>query len=176
MEILVNNKLTRQRSGGNFNMSKSMVVGGLFLSGLLLFSGSGCSISYSVDQSSDSVSQSLDSISAIFDSFTSVSTSSGSEKKDVQAALQRFRDDVKGLTRIFIDDTHDSDNFERQLADVAMQYGILDWEHEPTTFEAIGISLRQNGVAETDIAHVSFLQTPVLKQNRNRILEAFRQV
>ena len=152
-----------------------MVSGGLLLSGFLLFAGSGCSISYSVDQSSESVSQSLDSISASFDSFTSISTSSGSEKNSVQAALQRFSDDVRGLTRIFLDSTQDSDDFERQLADVARQYGIFDWEHESITFEAIGNSLRQSGVSEADIAHVIFLQTPVLKQNRNRILEGFRE-
>lgn len=155
-------------------MFNAKVVRGFFLSGCALLAGAGCSLSYSVDQSSDSVSHSLDSISASFDSFTSISTSSGSEKKDVQAALQRFADDVKGLTRIFVDDTHGSDNFERQLAGVAMQYGILDWEHEPITFAAIGSGLRQSGIDEADIAHVSFLQTPVLQQNRNRILEGFR--
>ena len=156
-------------------MDKSMARKIIFLSGILLFAGSGCSVSYSVDGSSESVSQSLDSISASFDSFTSLSTSSGSEKKDVQPALQRFRDDVRGLIRIFLNTPQDFDNFERQLADIARQYGVFDWEHEPLTFEAIGTSLRQSGLAEADIVHLSFLQTPALKKNRERILEGFRQ-
>ena len=157
-------------------MKERLVTKSLLLLGCTFLIGSGCSVSYSVDQSSDSISQSLDSISASFDSFTSISTSSGSEKQDVQAALQRFSDDVRGLTRVFLDNAQGADNFERQLADVAMQYGIFDWEHEPITFEAIGSSLRQSGIAESDIAHVSFLQTAILKQNRYHILEGFREV
>lgn len=148
----------------------------LLLLGCTLLVCSGCSISYSIDQSSESITQSSDSISASFTSFTSISTSSGSGQKSVEAALQRFRDDVKGLTRVFLDSDDGSDDFERELSNVAMHYGILDWESEPMTFEAIGNGLRDGGLVEDDIQRLSFLQTPVLKQNRNRIMEGFQEV
>jgi len=157
-------------------MRKRMLVRRLLLLGCTLLVGSGCSISYSVDQSSESIAQSSDSISASFESFTSISTSSGSGQKEVQAALQRFKDDVRGLTRVFLNNGDGSDNFERELTIVAMHYGILDWESEPMTFEAIGSGLRDSGLAEDDIQSVSFLQAPVLQQNRNYIMEGFQEV
>lgn len=157
-------------------MKERAHIRSLLLLGCTLLVCSGCSISYSIDQSSESITQSSDSISASFTSFTSISTSSGSGQKSVEAALQRFRDDVKGLTRVFLDSDDGSDDFERELSNVAMHYGILDWESEPMTFEAIGNGLRDGGLVEDDIQRLSFLQTPVLKQNRNRIMEGFQEV
>ncbi len=156
-------------------MKEQAHIRSLLLLGCTLLVCSGCSISYSIDQSSESITQSSDSISASFTSFTSISTSSGSGQKSVEAALQRFRDDVKGLTRVFLDSDDGSDDFERELSNVAMHYGILDWESEPMTFEAIGNGLRDGGLVEDDIQRLSFLQTPVLKQNRNRIMEGFQE-
>jgi len=158
-------------------MSRRLLITGPILLGCILLSGSGCSISYSVDQSSDSITQSSDSISASFESFTSISTSSsGGGQKSVEAALQRFKDDVMGLTRLFLENGEGSAEFQRELTHVAMGYGILDWEREQMTFEAIGNGLREGGLHEKDIDNVSFLQTPALKQNRYRIMEGFHQV
>ena len=157
-------------------MKERAHIRSLLLLGCTLLVCSGCSISYSIDQSSESITQSSDSISASFTSFTSISTSSGSGQKSVEAALQRFRDDVRGLTRVFLDSDDGSDDFERELSNVAMHYGILDWESEPMTFEAIGNGLRDGGLVEDAIQRLSFLQTPVLKQNRNRIMEGFQEV
>jgi hypothetical protein len=157
-------------------MKERFFIRSLLLLGFILLVGSGCSMSYSIDQSSDSITQSSDSISGSFESFTSISTSSGGGQKSVQEALQRFRDDVKGLTRVFLNGSDGSDNFERELSTVAMHYGILDWEREPMTFEAIGKGLRDGGLAEDEIQRVSFLQTPVLKQNSNHIMEGFQEV
>lgn len=139
----------------------------------LFLSSTGCSISYSVDQSSDSVTKSSDSISASFDSITSISTSSGSEKKDVQAALQRFRDDISGLTRLFLNSDQGGHDFERQLGEIAMHYGVADWEHEPMIFLAIGTGLRDSGITRTQIGTISFLQTPVLQQHHKLIENGF---
>ena len=157
-------------------MKERFFIRSLLLLGCTLLVGSGCSISYSIDQSSESMTQSSDSISASFDSFTSISTSSGGGQKPVQEALQRFRDDVKGLTRVFLNSGDGSDNFERELSTVAMHYGILDWEREPMTFEAIGKGLRDGGLSEEEIPRVSFLQAPVLQKNRNYIMEGFQEV
>lgn len=159
-----------------FIMRKRMFVRRLLLLGCTLLVGSGCSMSYSIDQSSESIKQSSDSISASFESFTSISTSSGGGQKQVETALQRFQDDVKGITRVFLNNGDGSDNFERELTAVAMNYGILDWESEPMTFEAIGSGLRDGGLAEEDIQSVSFLQAPALQQNRNYIMEGFQEV
>lgn len=135
----------------------------------LFLCSAGCSISYSIDQSSDSITKSSDSISASFDSLTSISTSSSSEKKDVQAALQRFRDDISGLTRFFLNSDQGGDDFERQLGEIAMYYGVADWEHEPMIFLAIGTGLRDSGLTRTEIDDISFLQTPALQQHQKLI-------
>jgi len=147
----------------------------LLLAGTLLLLPS-CSISYSVEQSSDSIAGSLDSISASFESFTSISTSSGSEKEEVEAALQRFKEDIKGLTRVSLAGKDDHENFERQVSEVAMQYGILDWEHEPSACMAIGNGLREGGVAEPDIPDVSLLQGSLLKKRYGCILKGYQEV
>lgn len=157
-------------------MTKRVLIRGSLLLGCIFMAGSGCSLSYSIDQSSESITQSSDSISVSFESFGSISTSSAQTQASVQAALQRFKDDVKGLTRVFLDNDEGSDEFERELTNVAMNYGILDWEREPTTFEAIGNGLRDGGLHENDIQNISFLQTPTLKENRIRIMEGFQEV
>jgi len=138
--------------------------------------GSGCSISYSVEQSSDSVAGSIDSISTSFDSFGSFSTSSGSGKKEVQAALLRFKDDIRALTLVFLQQEQQTDYFERQVGSIAKQYGLMDWEREPVTFMAIGSGLRQGGVTEPEISRISFLQSSVMIKNRRIIQEGFLEV
>ena len=147
----------------------------LLLAGTLLFLTS-CSISYSVEGSSDSIAGSLDSISASFESFTSISTSSGSEKEEVEAALLRFKEDIKGLTRVSLASRDNHEIFERQITEVAMQYGILDWEYVPATCMAIGNGLREGGVAESDIADVSLLQDSLLMKRYGCILKGYQEV
>ena len=147
----------------------------LFLVGTLLLLNS-CSISYSIEGSSDSIAGSLDSISASFESFTSISTSSGSGKEEVEAALIRFKEDIMGLTQVSLASNDDHENFERQVTEVAMQYGILDWEHEPTTCMAIGTGLREGGVAEADISDVSLVQGSLLKKRHGCILKGYQEV
>ena len=146
---------------------------GLFI----LLIGSGCSISYSVDQSSESIAQSLDSISGSFESITSISTSSGSGKQDVAKAMQRFREDIAALTHVFLKKENDEPYiFEQQLAEVAQQYGILDWENEPQIYFAIGGALRLSGINEAELDSLTLLQSSVMKRNKSQILDGYQEV
>ena len=142
-----------------------------------LLIGSGCSISYSVDQSSESIAQSLDSISGSFESITSISTSSGSGKQEVAEAMQRFKEDIAALTHVFLKTENDAPYlFEKQLGEVAQQYGILDWENDPQIYFAIGGALRESGIHEAELDGLTMLQSSVMKQNKVQILEGYQEV
>lgn len=153
---------------------KTIVTCPMLFSLFVLLLMAGCSASYSVDKSSDSISESLDSISASFESFTSISDSSGSGKEEVQAALQRFVDDVSGLTLVYVNRKGTANDFEHQLGALAAGYGIADWEMEPMTFRAIGNGLRQAGLKETGIGNQLFLQSSVMTRGHSLIAEGYR--
>jgi len=128
----------------------------------------GCSISYSVDASSDSIAASSGSI-------TSFSDSSGSGKEEAEAALQRFQDDIKGLTLLFLQDNGAPNDFERQLGKVAASYGIVDWESEAATYYAIGGGLRHFGVEEPEVGLQPFLQTTIMRQRLDLISQGYHR-
>ena len=132
----------------------------------LAFITSGCSISYSFEKSSDS-------IAASSDSFFSISRSSGSSEKEVQAALQRYRDDVKGLAVSYFRQDCDAYTFERQLGSLASSYGLSNWQNETATYRAIGVGLRQAGVEKDTIGNVPFLSSSVMKKNLDSIVEGY---
>lgn len=129
---------------------------------------SGCSISYSVDASSDSIAASSSSI-------TSFSDSSGSGKEEVEAALQRFQDDIKGLTLLFLQNDGAPRDFERQLGIVATSYGIVDWENEAATYYAIGSGLWQFGIEEPEVGVQPFLHTAIMRHHRDLIAQGYRR-
>lgn len=140
---------------------QSIVLGSL---AAIIFSG--CSISYSVDASSDSIAASSGSI-------TSFSDSSGSGKEEAEAALQRFQDDIKGLTLLFLQDNGAANDFERQLGKVATSYGIVDWENEAATYNAIGSGLRQFGIEEPEVGVQPFLHTAIMRHHRDLIAQGY---
>ena len=147
----------------------------LYVISCLLVIGSGCSISYSVDQSSESIGQSLDSISASFESITSISTSSGSGKKEVTAALARFKEDIAALTRVFTNSDGGSAQFETELGELSEQYGVLDWEHETGVFVTIGMTLGEVGITEQELESLGFLQGAIFRNNYHSIKAGLQQ-
>ena len=136
---------------------------------LLVMFVSGCSVSYSVEKSSDSISESLDSISASFDSFSNSSASGGEET----AQWNRFVDDIGALVRTWVLDSSEPDEFEFLLGDLALSYGITDWENEPAVFTAIGSGLRRAGVDAEALERQPFLQLEVMRKNYDAILTAY---
>ena len=141
----------------------------------LFLIGSGCSISYSVDQSSESIGQSLDSISASFESITSISTSSGSGKKEVTAALARFKEDIAALTRVFTKSDSGAAQFETELGELSEHYGVLDWEQEADVFVTIGTTLGEVGITEQELDNLDFLQGAIFRNNYHSIVTGLQQ-
>lgn len=138
---------------------------------LALVALSGCSISYSGEKSSDSISESLDSISASFDSF---SNSSGSGKDEVAALIDRFYNDVSGLTRVWISEEREPNDFENRLRGLAFQHGVIDWESDPEAFYAIGNGLRQAGINSMTISHQPIMQSSLMKKNEAFIVAGYQ--
>ncbi len=138
----------------------------LVLAALALFALSGCSMSYSVNQSSDSLSQSSDSISAS-------SSSSGSSGDNVAAALGHFLDDIRALAGVWTNKQQETTTFESELGALALSYGIGDWESESRVFYAIGQGLRQAGTDRNGISDQPFLQSDVMMQNSGLIVSGY---
>ena len=151
------------------------IIKTIWVASCLLLIGSGCSISYSVDQSSESIGQSLDSISASFESITSISTSSGSGKKEVTAALARFKEDIAALTRVFTNSDSGAIQFETELGELSEQYGVLDWEHEADVFVTIGTTLGEAGITEQELDNLGFLQGALFRNNYHSIIAGLQQ-
>lgn len=84
----------------------------------------GCSISYSLEKSSDSVSASLDSL-------TSISTSSsGGEKEKINATGTLYEEDVAAVTVLYVSREKTTDEYQRQVTNIAKNHGISDWEQD----------------------------------------------
>ena len=136
----------------------------------MLLALAGCSISYSVEKSSDSISESLDSISASFGSF---SDSSGGGEEEAAAQMRRFSIDVSSLTRISVEQGAEPGDFERQISDLAMRYGITDWQSEPLAFTSIGNGLHQAGIARAELSRQPFLQSSLMQRNDTLITAGY---
>lgn len=138
----------------------------LLLLTFLTLVNSGCSISYSLETSSDSIATSSDS-------FFSISRSSGGSEKEVEAALQRYSDDVSGLTVSYFRENGDTYTFERQLGSIARSYGLINWQREAATYQAIGSGLRQAGVKKDTINSTIFLQSSTMELHLETIVEGY---
>ena len=134
------------------NSKNNYMYLGLFWGFLMLQTS--CSISYSLEESSDSVSASLDSITSI-----SIS-SSGGEGEKVSATATVYEEDVAAVTVLYVGGEKNKDAFQRQVTSVAENHGISDWEQEGSTFVGMGMGLRRAGVAETSIAGLPYFRFP----------------
>ena len=99
----------------------------------------GCSISVSSWSLSKSVRSSSHSSDA------SSSSSPG-------AAERAYRDDVSDYTRAFAKSHRgDSRSFQADLAKLAEEHGITNWEENPATYEAIGDGLGSAQVSQAEL-------------------------
>lgn len=138
-----------------------------FLCSLYLLQ-TGCSISYSLEKSSDSVSASLDS-------FTSISTSSsGEEEAKVSATATLYEEDVAAATVLYVSSDKNNDTYRRQITSIAENHGISDWEQESSTFFGMGKGLRRAGVAESSIPSLSYFRSIADSPNYSLVLRGYQ--
>jgi hypothetical protein len=105
---------------------------------LLAFALAGCSISvssWSLSKSSRSSSRSSDSSS---------SSSPG-------AAEEAYREDVSDYTRAYVKSGGDFRAFQSDLAKIAQEHGITNWEENPLTYRAIGEGLGSAKVSDAEL-------------------------
>ncbi|MCF8055465.1 MAG: putative lipoprotein [Desulfocapsa sp.] len=128
----------------------------------------GCSISYSLEKSSDSVSASLDSI-------TSISTSSsGGEEEKVNETGTLYEEDVAAVTVLYVSREKTTDDYQRQVASIAKNHGISDWEQEKKTFFGMGKGLRRAGVAEDSIVNLPYFRSIADTPHYSKVIAGYR--
>ena len=137
----------------------------------LLTLQTGCSVSYSLDQSSDSVSTSLDSLTSI----TSISTSSsGGEDEKVSATAKIYEEDVAAATVLYVTGEKNKGLFQRQVTSIARNHGISDWEQETSTFVGMGMGLRRAGVVEESIVDLPYFHSVAEGIKYAEIIKGYR--
>ena len=128
----------------------------------------GCSISYSLEKSSDSVSASLDSI-------TSISTSSsGGEEEKVSVTATVYEEDVAAVTVLYVSSEKNNDDYLRQITSIAKKHGISDWEQDSSTFVGMGKGLRRAGVAEASIVSLPYFRSIADGSNYSQVLKGYQ--
>lgn len=129
---------------------------------------SGCSISYSLEKSSDSVSASLDSLTSI-----STSSSGGEEEKVFETATV-YEEDIAAVTVLYASREKNNEEYQRQITRIAKNHGIADWEQETATFKGMGMGLRRGGVAEESIANMPYFRSLVGSPSFDEVLKGYR--
>jgi len=131
---------------------------------------SGCSISYSLEKSSDSVSASLDSL-------TSISTSSSgdsAEETKINETGTLFEEDVAAATVLYVSREKTTDDYQRQVASIAKTHGITDWEQDESTYIGMGKGLRRAGVSEESIANLPYFRSLSGSASYSTILKGYK--
>ncbi len=129
----------------------------------------GCSISYSLEKSSDSVSASLDSL-------TSISTSSsGGEEERVTETATLYEEDIAAVTVLYVSREKNNEEYQRQITRIAKNHGIGDWEQESATYEGMGMGLRRAGVAEDSISNMPYFRPLADTSRFAQVLAGYRK-
>ncbi len=132
----------------------------------------GCSVSYSLEKSSDSVSTSLDSITSL----TSISTSSssGGDEPQAEATVNLYEEDVAAVTVLYVSREGKNVEYQRRIAAIAKNHGISDWEREEGTFLAMGRGLRRAGISEDSIPNLPFFHSIAQGPHYSTVLSAYK--
>lgn len=102
----------------------------------------GCSISWSISESSESLGS---------------SSESSSPKDGVGKAKIPYRDDIANMTLSVVGSNFTSASYMAALGRIAGQRGISDWASEKATYYGIGQGLKKAGVAKEAIGRQAFL-------------------
>ena len=100
----------------------------------------GCSLS----ASSASLSASVESSSKI------VSSPFESSSSSLKSSETRYREGVRDHTVSYVRSAGSVESLQTQIADLARQYGIADWQASNATWEGIGEGLARAGVKGAD--------------------------
>jgi hypothetical protein len=146
---------------------KQYIYIGLLLSTAMMQAG--CSISYSLEKSSDSVSASLDSITSI-----STSSSGGSEETKVNATGSVYEEDVAAVTVLYVSREKTTDDYQRQVAAIAKTHGISDWEQEESTYLGMGKGLRRAGISEDSIVNLPFFRSIAESSHYSSVIAGYK--
>ena len=156
----------------------------------ILFSQAGCFLADLPSKSSDSVSRSYDSISRSYDSISkssdslqsisksvkSISTSvtsilSSSSGKNEEKKKESFKNDIRETTAMHLVAGLNSEEFEYDLARIAMNHGISNWKRESYTYLGIGEGMKKAGVKKSEISKMNL---PLAVQNT--LLQGFDSI
>ena len=102
----------------------------------------GCSISWSISESSESLGS---------------SSESSSPKDGVGKAKIPYRDDIANMTLSVVGSNFSSASYMAAIGRIAAQRGITDWEGEKATYYGIGAGLKKAGVPKENIGRQAFL-------------------
>jgi hypothetical protein len=100
----------------------------------------GCSLS----ESSASLSASVESSSKI------VSSPFESSSSSLKSSETRYREGVRDHTVSYVRSSESVESLQTQIADLARQHGIADWQASNATWEGIGEGLARAGVTGAD--------------------------
>jgi hypothetical protein len=120
-------------------MMRSLIFGAVLMVSVGL---AGCSISWSISESSESLGS---------------SSESSSPKDEVGKAKIPYRDDIANMTMSVAGSNFSSANYLAGIGRIAAQRGISDWASEKVTYYGIGKGLKKAGIAKDAIGRQAFL-------------------
>ena len=94
------------------------------------------------------LSESVGSISSISDSASSPFEWSSSISGGASTAYQQ---EIREQVLAFAESGGNVEGFQRELGDVAKRHGVLNWEVDPVSFQALGQGLREAGFSGTSL-------------------------
>lgn len=149
-------------------MNKLKIMFISFLPAVMMICG--CSFS----ESSKSFSKSSKSISKSASSPSRWSSrSSRRNENSVDTVSYSYQDEISALTALYAKSGGTSQNFQQELSMISNNHGIIDWENNPQTYQAIGIGLKRGAVAENSIKTLPFLQNKNDFDNYSIILAGY---
>ncbi len=120
----------------------------------------GCSISYSSGKSSDSSTSSF--------------SSGGGECEKADKEISSYVEDVVSATDLYVSRGKSSQEFQRQITDIAAHHRITDWENEASTFVAMGKGLKRAGVNEESFADLPYFATVAVGPKYALLLKGYK--
>lgn len=76
----------------------------------------------------------------------------------VKATTNSYQEEIASLTSLHVGSQTDSKDFQRELGQISISYGVADWENRMKTYDAIGMGLQRANVTLAQIDSLEFLQ------------------
>ncbi len=85
-----------------------------------------------------------------------------------------YEEDVAAVTVLYVSREKTTDDYQRQVASIAKNHGISDWEQEETTFFGMGKGLRRAGVAEDSIVNLPYFRSIADSPHYSKVIEGYQ--